>query len=136
MDEVQAMTHAGETVGRAMGTGLRTLRRGAVGVGHSGAEAAARAETNEERKLATSQRELMAGTSETRRRWPWLLALLGIAAAGGTVVAVVRSRSSTEPAPVDQSADPDVDKQQIAGNGTAPRPRPEQAQQKEFDRKN
>lgn len=32
MDEVKAMTNAGETVGRAVGTGLRTLRLGAVQV--------------------------------------------------------------------------------------------------------
>ena len=29
MDEVKAMTHAGETVGRAVGTGLRKARQGA-----------------------------------------------------------------------------------------------------------
>jgi hypothetical protein len=52
MDEVKAMTQAGETVGRAVGTGLRTLRRGAVQVGQAGAEAAARAATAAEQKLA------------------------------------------------------------------------------------
>jgi hypothetical protein len=52
MDEVKTMTHAGETAGRAVGTGLRTLRRGAVQVGQAGAEAAARAVAVAEQKLA------------------------------------------------------------------------------------
>jgi hypothetical protein len=52
MDEVKAMTQAGETVGRAVGTGLRSLRLGAVQVGQAGAEAAARAATAAEQRLA------------------------------------------------------------------------------------
>ena len=71
MDEVKAMTHAGETVGRAVGTGLRTLRRGAVQVGHAGAEAAAHAATAVEQKLAESgqdAKELVNTTRKARRR--------------------------------------------------------------------
>jgi hypothetical protein len=52
MDEVKAMTQAGETVGRAVGTGLRSLRLGAVQVGQAGAEAATRAATAAEQRLA------------------------------------------------------------------------------------
>lgn len=136
MDEVQAMTHAGETVGRAMGTGLRTLRRGAVGVSHTGAQAAAHAATAAERKLAQSAhdmaKDLAARTDTTRRRWPWLLALLGIAAVAGTAVAL-RRRSSTEPALIDEPAESGSDKQRITGNGSAPQPRVEH---KELDHKN
>ena len=133
MDEVKAMTHAGETVGRAMGTGLRKMRHGAVGVGHAGAEAAARAATAAERKLAESGQELAASTGTTRRRWPWLLALLGAATAG--TAAVLRGRSSTEPDLVDEPAESDsnTDEQRIASNGAAPQPR---AAEKELDRKN
>jgi len=57
MDEVKAMTHAGETVGRAVGTGLRTLRRGAVQVGQAGAEAPHR------------QRPRWNTSSPMRRQW-------------------------------------------------------------------
>jgi len=135
MDEVRAMSHAGETVGRAMGTGLRTVRRGAVGVSHAGVEAAARAAVAAERKLAEAGQELTVGTSPARRRWPWLVALLGIVAAAATAT-VLRGRSSSDPAPVDQSDDPDAAEQGISRNGIAPQPRTEQAERKEFDRKN
>lgn len=135
MDEVQAMTHAGETVGRAMGTGLRTLRHRAVIAGHAGVETAARAAAAAERRLAESEQTLTAGTGVTRRRWPWLLALIGIVAAAGTAV-ILRGRSSTGPAAVHEPAEPDADEQRVSGNGTAPRPRTHQAKQKEFHRKN
>ena len=75
MDEVKAMTHAGETVGRAMGTGLRTLRRGAVQVGQAGAEAAAQAAAAMEQKLADgteggqeAAKELVNTTRKARRQ--------------------------------------------------------------------
>jgi hypothetical protein len=72
MDEVKAMTHAGETVGRAVGTGLRTLRRGAVQVGQAGAEAAAQAAVAVEQKLAESgqeaAKELVKTTRKARRQ--------------------------------------------------------------------
>lgn len=57
MDEVKAMTHAGETVGKTVGTGLRNLRRGAEQIGQAGVEAvrAATAETQAE-VAATSRR--------------------------------------------------------------------------------
>lgn len=158
------MTHAGETVGRAVGTGLRTLRRGAVQVGQAGAEAAAKAAVAAEQKLAdTGQeaaKELVATTRRARRdlakageqagkkagrkaarhmhdladslpgapkrrRWPWLLAILGVAAAG-TAVMATRARKPAEPILVDEPAG------EISSNGTAPQPRTEQ---KEFDRK-
>jgi hypothetical protein len=54
MDEVKAMTQAGETVGKAVGTGLRTLRLGAVQAGQAGAEAAARAAAVAEQRLTES----------------------------------------------------------------------------------
>lgn len=172
MDEVAAMTHAGESVGRAMGTGLRSLRRGATQVGQAGAEAAARAATAAERKLAASgqeaAKELVAttrrarrdlarasaqagreasrtaarrlheladtlpGQPRKRRRWPWLVAFAGLAAAGSAAAVVLRSRGTGDPAMVEEAAD-DTDQQRIAGNGTAPRPRTEQ---KELDHKN
>ena len=176
MDEVKAMTHAGETVGRAVGTGLRTLRQGAVQVGQAGAEAAARAATAAEQKLAeTGQetaRELMATTKQARRdlrkagqragrqakreattrmrriadsvpglpntpkrrRWPWLLAILGMAAAGSAAAVFLRRRNDV-PVLVDEptTETEDMAQQRIAGNGAAPEPRREQ---KQFDRKN
>lgn len=55
MDEVKAMTQAGETVGRAVGTGLRTLRRGAV-------QAAAAAE----QKLAEGAETVRDATADTQ----------------------------------------------------------------------
>ena len=142
------MTHAGETVGLAVGTGVRTLRRSAVQVGHAGAEAAARAATAVEQKLAESgqeaARELMATTKRAqrarhiqdtigeltaarkRRRWPWLLAALGVAAAGAVVVAVTR-----KPAAPVLTEEP-MEEDHSAGNGTAPEPRQEP---KELNRK-
>jgi phage-related tail protein len=75
MDEVKAMTHAGETVGRAVGSGLRTLRRGAVQVGQAGAEAAAQAAAAMEQKLADgteggqeAAKELVNTTRKARRQ--------------------------------------------------------------------
>lgn len=167
MDEVQAMTHAGETVGRAVGTGLRTLRRGAVQVGQAGAEAAAKAAVAAEQKLAeTGQetaKELVAttrrarrdlakageqatrkagrkaarhmhdladslpGAMPRRRRWPWLVAILGVVAAGTAVA--MRARKHAEPEPVLKD-EPVTD--HMSSNGTAPKPRTEQ---KELDHK-
>jgi type II secretory pathway pseudopilin PulG len=68
MDEVKAMTHAGETVGRAVGTGLRTLRRGAVQAGQAGAEAAAQAAVAMEHKLADSGQEAVKELVKTTRK--------------------------------------------------------------------
>lgn len=52
MDEVKAMTKAGESVGKAVGTGLRAVRESAVRAGHAGAEVAAQVATRAEQKLA------------------------------------------------------------------------------------
>jgi hypothetical protein len=52
MDEVKAMAQAGESVGKAVGTGLRTIRRNAVRAGQAGAEHAAKAAAAAEHKLA------------------------------------------------------------------------------------
>jgi len=52
MDEVQAMTRAGESVGKAVGTGLRAARRGAVRAGQVGADAAVQLAGKAETKLA------------------------------------------------------------------------------------
>ncbi|MBW4719488.1 hypothetical protein [Saccharothrix obliqua] len=46
------MTRAGESVGKAVGTGLRAVRRGAVRAGHAGADAAATWAERAEGKLA------------------------------------------------------------------------------------
>jgi hypothetical protein len=142
MDEVKAMTHAGETVGRAMGTGLRTLRRGAVQAGHAGAEVAVKAATAAEQKLAATGTEAsrraamrmhdladsLPGAPKSRRRWPWLIALLGVLAAAGTIAAL-RSRR-TEPQLVEEPAEESAttDQQHFTGNGSTPRPRSEQKQ--------
>jgi hypothetical protein len=61
MDEVKAMTHAGETAGRAVGTGLRTLRRGAVQVGQAGMEAVREA-------TAETQAEVVKTTRKARKQ--------------------------------------------------------------------
>jgi hypothetical protein len=61
MDEVKAMTHAGETAGRAVGTGLRTLRRGAVQVGQAGIEAVREA-------TADTQAEVVKTTRKARKQ--------------------------------------------------------------------
>lgn len=61
MDEVKAMTHAGETVGRAVGTGLRTFRHGAMHAGQAGVDAV--------RDLAAdSTAEVVATTRRARRQ--------------------------------------------------------------------
>lgn len=52
MDEVKAMTRAGEAVSKAVGTGLQTAREGAIRAGQKGAEASSRAAVKAERKLA------------------------------------------------------------------------------------
>ncbi|MBB5958719.1 hypothetical protein FHS29_005328 [Saccharothrix tamanrassetensis] len=52
MDEVDAMTRAGESVGKAVGTGLRAVRRGAVRAGHASADAAVTWAERAEGKLA------------------------------------------------------------------------------------
>ncbi|MEV0677002.1 hypothetical protein AB0I60_10800 [Actinosynnema sp. NPDC050436] len=52
MDEVDAMARAGESVGKAVGTGLRAVRRGAVRAGHAGADAAVTWAERAEGKLA------------------------------------------------------------------------------------
>jgi hypothetical protein len=56
MDEVDAMTRAGESVGKAagkaVGTGLRAARVGAVRAGHAGAEVAVQIANKAEHKLA------------------------------------------------------------------------------------
>ncbi|KAA2263745.1 hypothetical protein F0L68_09695 [Solihabitans fulvus] len=46
------MTRAGESVGKAVGTGLRAVRRGAVRAGHAGAEVTAQVAAKAEHKLA------------------------------------------------------------------------------------
>jgi hypothetical protein len=51
MDDVKAMTRAGETVGKAVGSGWTATRRGAERAGHAGVEAAARAAKTADRKL-------------------------------------------------------------------------------------
>ena len=48
MDEVDAMTRAGESVGKA----VRSVRRGAVRAGHVGADAAVQLAHNAEGRLA------------------------------------------------------------------------------------
>lgn len=52
MDEVKAMTRAGEAVGTAVGTGLQTAREGAIRAGHKGANVSSRAARKAEGKLA------------------------------------------------------------------------------------
>lgn len=51
MDDVKAMTRAGETVGKAVGSGWRTARRNAKRAGLAGAEATSRAAHAADRKL-------------------------------------------------------------------------------------
>ncbi|GDY30947.1 hypothetical protein [Gandjariella thermophila] len=52
MDEVEAMTRAGEMVGRAMGTGLHAVRVQAARASRTGGAAAVRAARRAERRLA------------------------------------------------------------------------------------
>lgn len=51
MDDVKAMNRAGETVGKAVSTGLLAARRGAKRAGQAGAEATTRAAHTADRKL-------------------------------------------------------------------------------------
>jgi hypothetical protein len=51
MDDVKAMTRAGETVGKAVGSGWLATRRGAERAGQAGVEAASRAAKTADRKL-------------------------------------------------------------------------------------
>lgn len=52
MDEVKVMGRAGESVGKAVGTGVRTARHGASRAGHVGAEASRHAAARAEQELA------------------------------------------------------------------------------------
>ncbi len=61
MDEVKAMTHAGETVGRTVGTGLRNLRLSATQVGQAGIDAVREA-------TAETQAEVVATTRKARKQ--------------------------------------------------------------------
>jgi hypothetical protein len=67
MDEVKAMTQAGETVGRAVGTGLRTLRRGAVQVAAAAEHKLAEGADTVREATAAPQAEL-ARTSRRARK--------------------------------------------------------------------
>lgn len=144
MDEVETMTragaHAGETVGRAVGTGLQALRRGAEQVAAAaehklsdGLDMAAdrRAEladtgrrarrqlardaklTGKELAKSAKQAKKTARTAmavpgdmlaaaatpkQSRKKWPWLLGLVGIAAAGAGTAYVLKSRQASPPA--------------------------------------
>lgn len=52
MDEVETMTRAGETVGEAVGKGLRAARIGVIRASHVGAEASSRVASRAEQRLA------------------------------------------------------------------------------------
>lgn len=52
MDEVNAMSRAGENVGKAVGTGIRTARDGATRAGKAGAEMSKHAAARAEQELA------------------------------------------------------------------------------------
>ncbi|HEX3785238.1 MAG TPA: hypothetical protein VHX38_36745 [Pseudonocardiaceae bacterium] len=66
MDEVKTMTQAGESVGKAVGTGLRTIRRNAVRAGQAGAEQAAKAAAAAEHKLAEQTSALVDNVEAAR----------------------------------------------------------------------
>jgi hypothetical protein len=66
MDEVKAMTQAGESVGKAVGTGLRTIRRNAVRAGQAGAEQAAKAAVAAEHKFAEQTSTLVDNVEAAR----------------------------------------------------------------------
>jgi hypothetical protein len=69
MDEVDAMTHAGETVGEAMGKGLRAVRVGATKATHAGAEASSRLARLAEHQLAEAALGgVAAQEQQTKRR--------------------------------------------------------------------
>jgi hypothetical protein len=51
MDEIEAMARAGETVGEAVGKGLRAVRIGAARATHAGAEASSRLAHRTEQRL-------------------------------------------------------------------------------------
>lgn len=53
MDEVKAMARAGESVGKAVGTGIRSARHGATRAGHAGAELSKHAAARAEQELAS-----------------------------------------------------------------------------------
>ncbi|GAB3286527.1 hypothetical protein [Parasphingorhabdus pacifica] len=53
MDEVKAMARAGESVGKAVGTGMRTARKGATRASHAGVEMSRHATARAEQELAS-----------------------------------------------------------------------------------
>lgn len=53
MDEVKAMARAGESMGKAVGTGIRTAREGATRAGQAGAELSRHAVARAEQELAS-----------------------------------------------------------------------------------
>ncbi|HEX4703037.1 MAG TPA: hypothetical protein VH352_12975 [Pseudonocardiaceae bacterium] len=77
------MTHAGETAGRAVGTGLRT-RKAAKGV------------------RAADDLAVTEPSSRRGRRWPWLIAMV-IAAAGTVIVLRSRKGRTNEPSLVEDT---------------------------------
>ena len=53
MDEVNAMARAGETVGKAVGTGIRSAREGATRAGYAGMDMSRHAAARAEQELAS-----------------------------------------------------------------------------------
>ncbi|HEX5407695.1 MAG TPA: hypothetical protein VFX16_35960 [Pseudonocardiaceae bacterium] len=62
------MTNAGETVGRAVGTGLRTLRHGAIQVGHAGVEAVREATAETQAEVVKTTRKARKHLAKDARR--------------------------------------------------------------------
>jgi hypothetical protein len=70
MDDVKAMSQAGETVGKAVGSGWQAARRGAKRAGQAGAEATTRAALAADRKLTergVAPRQLAEALAERSR---------------------------------------------------------------------
>jgi hypothetical protein len=118
MDEVRAMTHAGETAGRAVAAAEHkladaadTIRPTVESVGRRARKAAAKLKPVVDEPPTPQRRG---------RRWPWLLGI-AIAAAGTVLVIRKRQNRPTEPTLV-----PDDEENYTTGNGSAPMPRQEQ----------
>lgn len=110
MNEVTVLSAAGELTGRALGNGVRAVRRSTVALSRSGgaaglaaARAAGRtaADVARIRGRAASARVASVTVPRASRRrptWPWVLLALGVLG-GGAVAAVLRRPIAPPPAP-------------------------------------
>lgn len=123
VDEVSVLAAAGERAGRTVGTGLRLVRRGAVGAAAGGAGAgvvglrgvgrgaaawrrhrAVLAADSHQRRLALRRAVpalpdlALPRAGRARRRWPWVVVGAGVLGGGALVAGLLRVPAPPPPA--------------------------------------